>query len=826
MALNNTGNAVPSNSPLDLQDNAIVLDDLINGDTVEVVSRTGKKLKGIAALQEIITSLDLGSFTFSDTATGISGTTDGQYFRVPSSTDDIAFIYYKNSSGSAVEVAKIIGNNALDSVVAYEGYLGDKSVYKTIDGSGINYQGELVGQAGASCNVIPVLSYDKLYLTNSAGDLDAGSGRSGAFYTDLNNYSSSTNITLIQPVPTELKTSSGLTVYKLEIPEDAVVLLINTSWESLNPNGFSVDIYSTITAAEGSDKTETTADKITISNQPIKATDSMTSVNYNKSVGYVRAGNLTASAYMQWDNYGVNGDGKFSVLNTATSVAIPVTEGERLYLLNSAGDFALNNGRGLAFYSDKYYIRDENLLSLPSLEAAGKDANGVSVFTTIVPQGAACMVVNTAFTQYNPNGFSVYISPKISDIYDKATGITEEKITSLYGKRIIGVSRDDLSLVYSGNLTPLTAENPDGYGINGDGQYGSLYTAKSVSLLVNGYKILYVFNTAGDFNSGSGRGLSFFSDKESWIDSNYINSPFYPWVGTSKSGYLVYAIAVPENAEALVVNTAFTQYNSDGFSVGIFSDLESALEESNYYPAEMFTGLINIPASAERQDDYFGHNRFAGQEVFVFGDSISTTNYNGGWVPYFATATRCLLQDFATNGSEADRMVDKLRIDGLARRKTTDTDVWPVPDFTDCKAVLLMIGTNDQPDIPDQTIDQIIPSGNVYNAADELAYWESFPNSYVGNVALFIEYVKSKNLESEIFIMSNVHRQDDKSKMDRVSLLCKQIANYYSLPHIDCTNNAGFSYKFLAKYLQDGIHPTREGMRKLGIYITNAVISS
>ncbi|WP_241597466.1 phosphodiester glycosidase family protein [Rosenbergiella epipactidis] len=112
--MNNTGNAVGSTSPLDLQDNAITLDQLINSDAIEVTSRIGKKLKGIAALQNIITSLDLGSFTFSDTASGLSGTTDGQYFRVPQGADsEISFIYYINTNGSAVEVAKLPGNTSV-----------------------------------------------------------------------------------------------------------------------------------------------------------------------------------------------------------------------------------------------------------------------------------------------------------------------------------------------------------------------------------------------------------------------------------------------------------------------------------------------------------------------------------------------------------------------------------------------------------------------------------------------------------------------------------------------------------------------------------------
>ncbi|MBT0720462.1 hypothetical protein HGT70_04095 [Rosenbergiella collisarenosi] len=113
----NTNNPVGSSDLRDIWDNADTFDQLINGDSIEVTSRTGKALKGIAALQSIITSLDLGSFTFSDTASGLAGTTSGQYFRVPQGPDASAsFIYYKNDNGSAAEIARLAGNSISEDV--------------------------------------------------------------------------------------------------------------------------------------------------------------------------------------------------------------------------------------------------------------------------------------------------------------------------------------------------------------------------------------------------------------------------------------------------------------------------------------------------------------------------------------------------------------------------------------------------------------------------------------------------------------------------------------------------------------------------------------
>jgi len=115
--MNNTGNAVPSTNVLDFVDNVQVLDQLINGDDLEVKGRLGKELKSVAYLQNILSSLDVGSFTFADITSGLSGTTDGQYFRVPQGTgSDLSFIYYKNSAGTAVEVATMASANIKDDV--------------------------------------------------------------------------------------------------------------------------------------------------------------------------------------------------------------------------------------------------------------------------------------------------------------------------------------------------------------------------------------------------------------------------------------------------------------------------------------------------------------------------------------------------------------------------------------------------------------------------------------------------------------------------------------------------------------------------------------
>ncbi|WP_448956925.1 hypothetical protein [Klebsiella michiganensis] len=56
--------------------------------------------------------------TFTDTTAGLAGTTSGQYFRVPQGVGNVlAFRYYKNNAGVAVEVAEYVGQGSISNSV-------------------------------------------------------------------------------------------------------------------------------------------------------------------------------------------------------------------------------------------------------------------------------------------------------------------------------------------------------------------------------------------------------------------------------------------------------------------------------------------------------------------------------------------------------------------------------------------------------------------------------------------------------------------------------------------------------------------------------------
>ena len=144
-----------STSPAVLLDNAERLDKLVNGPAADVPDRGGDSLyswRQIMAvnqakqdqLDDIITSLDTASFTFSDTTAGLAGTTDGQYFRVPQGEGaELAFIYYRNNAGVAQIVATTASGEIAKLVKASSD--GNLVVISDIDGVAIEVKDDFGG---------------------------------------------------------------------------------------------------------------------------------------------------------------------------------------------------------------------------------------------------------------------------------------------------------------------------------------------------------------------------------------------------------------------------------------------------------------------------------------------------------------------------------------------------------------------------------------------------------------------------------------------------------------------------------------------------------
>jgi len=108
MTTYNTGNPVESADPLDLYDNAQDLDARLNSDSPSTTNRLGESVKTWAgAMIDVDTAISSISWLsasgnlFASTSSGVSATTNGQYFSVVTSDSDYIDLYL-NSSGVAV----------------------------------------------------------------------------------------------------------------------------------------------------------------------------------------------------------------------------------------------------------------------------------------------------------------------------------------------------------------------------------------------------------------------------------------------------------------------------------------------------------------------------------------------------------------------------------------------------------------------------------------------------------------------------------------------------------------------------------------------------
>lgn len=722
----------------------------------------------------------------------------------------------------------------------YIGNFINNHYFLSPDNYGINVQNKYTSLNTAQCKGFLMAGYTKIWLTNSAGDFSPSAGRGAVFFSDRNDYSDANIVGAVTLVNTGEKTPSGVTIYEVTVPANAEILLVNIKYTASNPSGFTVGIYSDLASAKAGSLTAAESGFIGFDGTTFYIPEMLSRANFDaKMLTFAVDGLIPdSSRYLKFSGQGVLSSGNFGSDSNAQSAVIDVGSYTRLYATNSSGKgFSSSAGTGAAFYSSRdTFSAATKVANVVAAETGEVDASGNKIYQIDVPAGAVAMLFNTGWTVLYPSGFVVALYSSLESAKSTAPTTTIKFIKTINGHQVspedvlTGSNRaKHFSYVYDGNLLTQKFNVRTNYGVNNQNKYTSVTGVTSCIVPIAGHKKLYLYNSVGNFSPSAGRGFLFFSSATDFSDANNLGVAPYTQVGVATDGVPIFAVTVPAGAVTMVINTAYPPSNPSGFTVGVFTTLEGAqnlIQTSTRAVSAIFGDPLAGGQQAADVISAYGPTRLRGQKFYVFGDSISTTNYNGGWVPYLVDATGCLLTNYAINGSTAARMVDRLKIEGLAQRDTSfDESSFVKPDFTDCKATCLMIGTNDSVTVPAGGIESVIPAGKVSDYSDPLDYWNLFPNNYVGNVALFIEYVKYSNPNTEIYLMSNIHRGDGKTKMENVSALCGQIAAYYSIPHIDATHNAGFTFKFINSFLTDGLHPTLKGNIMLGNFIASAIIS-
>lgn len=160
-----TDNQVPSTDIRDAVYAGAMLDKAMTTTTeMTYEDRLGNEHKTWHAIEQgfddIVASLDTASFTFPDEESGLAGTTDGQYFRVPQGEGaELAFIYYRNNAGVAQIVATTASGEIAKLIKASSD--GNLVVISDIDGVAIEVKDDF---GGINIPGVPASTQDILQL--------------------------------------------------------------------------------------------------------------------------------------------------------------------------------------------------------------------------------------------------------------------------------------------------------------------------------------------------------------------------------------------------------------------------------------------------------------------------------------------------------------------------------------------------------------------------------------------------------------------------------------------------------------------------------------
>lgn len=286
--------------------------------------------------------------------------------------------------------------------------------------------------------------------------------------------------------------------------------------------------------------------------------------------------------------------------------------------------------------------------------------------------------------------------------------------------------------------------------------------------------------------------------------------------------------------------------------------IEEGLYSTSYKPFKLEVENINgVPLRNEFDNSKaIARPNYGYQRNFQFlGDSITY----GGWCEYVKKA---MYLNVAKNSGivSLTSFGLALKVTGLLRETPNlmyehaingaDTSDKTVDnDFSKYDAVTIQIGTNDYKstgsiaDIPNISVYDIpdsVSSSSPYNYINgngtvkqavitnkEEYFSKLFPISYYGNIAMVIEWIRWKNANCRIFVIS-VPASDNgfmgRIEYNAMNNSLKEICDFYSIPFIDAIGNSGYSAKYKKVLRSDAVHPNAVGYKLWGKYIANELM--
>lgn len=583
----------------------------------------------------------------------------------------------------------------------------------------------------------------------------------------------------------------------------------------------------TLTKSAYDSLTQAKADATTKANAAEANAKSYTDGKTNHTVKYID-GNMVGSKTIKYLGKGLNNAGVLVTSPQYDMILIPVSTGQELYVLNDVQNYAGAYGYTSAMYTDDPTLSGTRIVSA-GVQLTDTVSN-LKYLKWIVPAGAKYLVLNSRFTTTNvawavhENAFStsyvegtpqlVSFNSAIVSPYDIASVIRGKKADgNLYDK-----TKDGRLGVYLSTAIPTAiAAGQAGWKI------GCISVRKGAK-----YYFKYDGSIAFPFRVGlsedakldivNGKATTFTTITPVLVDP--VN--------------MLYEVTLPDsvvNPQTLVLNTII---NTTPYTLDIDADFkiwESFIGSNNNLTAiDNFLGIPFKDLEARKRLGEINPNlitpMFKGKNIYTFGDSM-TMGTQGGWQKYLISNLGCNIKNYGQNSAISWIVADIIM--GSDGRGGTYAD----KDYSTCDVVTIMVGTNDytRPLSYWDSASQI-PNTSVYDRGDGVTVRDYFLNNYPSNyfatnIAAAVEYIRFKNPNVEIYLISSPPAGRDTSNLlQTYTKYYAEIAAKLSVTYLNATDQAQLSKKYIDYWSYDDLHFNTEGNKVYGNWLARKIASA
>jgi len=521
----------------------------------------------------------------------------------------------------------------------------------------------------------------------------------------------------------------------------------------------------------------------------------------------ISVGNLALNPFATYMGQGLNSAGDMQISGAFNSIAIPVTENTIISILNDRGAYT---GGAIGAYHSALPPTAANKIA--NYTTNTRTNNQTTYVVSSVPAGAKYLIVNSKST--TDIAWNVQ-----NGAYLDLTKTAKKSLATFNDKTVFDLEVD-ATLGKEGNLNQPRSVLQNVY-VNSAGAVVTGAGFKTLLFPVVEGATYYITDTVSLFN---GAMRSVFATSELFSSAL---PPIIEYKQTSVDTIKKFTVPM-----WLGIKFVFLTLKTGGFDV-TDTLLIHRWRNNDIVAKESISkikGKTLIDETARTAIDAIDQSvvisRFANKKFLTLGDSI-TWGTEGGYVKYVEGVLRCEVTNKGSSGARVYRVVDIATKISENRDNSTPAGGYPEIDYTQFAGASIMIGTNDSTSgITGSLAD--IPTDSVFDhvGSEVTAYFDLFPNTYYGNLALVIEWIRWKNPLCEIYLISGPRKGSNFAEMDSVVNAVKEIAKHYSLPFINATHESGITHKFWSNYSYDLTHMNITGNKILGNFIGRKILNS